>query len=266
MAIVKKDLFEAGLISAFKEVSVAEAITVKPSRVDGTKITFTKMGNVSLKDYTGIVDEDSIETTAIEMLMDKKKYFAVAVDDAEAVFATAELLIPIANEGAYAMKEDVEIAILAEAVKSAKAGNVIGASASKKAITKPEEAYDYIVQMGTNLDNEKVPVMNRFVIARPEFVNMLCKDARVLAHANQQVLPNGITAIDVNGMTVVKNNFVPANAVVAMHNSAIGFGRALDEVETYRSQSAFADVIRGLVVYGLKTLRPEAIAVLHYSI
>ena len=266
MAIVKKDLFEAGLISAFKEVSVAEAITVKPSRVDGKTITFTKMGNVVLHDYTGTIAEDSIETTAITMLMDKKKYFAVAVDDAEQVFATAELLIPVANEGAYAMKEDVETAILGEAVKSAKAGNVIGASASKKAITKPEEAYDYIVQMGTNLDNEKVPVMNRFVIARPEFVNMLCKDARVLAHANQQVLPNGITAIDVNGMTVVKNNFVPANAVVAMHNSAIGFGRALDKVETYRSQSAFADVIRGLVIYGLKTLRPEAISVLHYSI
>ena len=244
MAIVKKDLFEAGLISAFKEVSVAEAITVKPSRVDGKTITFTKMGNVALHDYTGTIAEDSIETTAITMLMDKKKYFAVAVDDAEQVFATAELLIPVANEGAYAMKEDVETAILGEAVKSAKVGNVIGASASKKAITKPEEAYDYIVQMGTNLDNEKVPVMNRFVIARPEFVNMLCKDARVLAHANQQVLPNGITAIDVNGMTVVKNNFVPANAVVAMHNSAIGFGRALDKVETYRSQSSFSDVIK----------------------
>ena len=266
MAIVKKDLFEQAMITSFKEVSVAEAITVKPSRVDGKTITFTKMGNVALHDYTGTIAEDSIETTAITMLMDKKKYFAVAVDDAEQVFATAELLIPVANEGAYAMKEDVETAILGEAVKSAKAGNVIGASASKKAITKPEEAYDYIVQMGTNLDNEKVPVMNRFVIARPEFVNMLCKDARVLAHANQQVLPNGITAIDVNGMTVVKNNFVPANAVVAMHNSAIGFGRALDEVETYRSQSAFADVIRGLVIYGLKTLRPESIAVLHYSI
>ena len=266
MAIVKKDLFEAGLISAFKEVSVAEAITVKPSRVDGKTITFTKMGNVALHDYTGTIAEDSIETTAITMLMDKEKYFAVAVDDADKVFATAELLIPVANEGAYAMKEDVETAILGEAVKGAKVGNVIGTDSAKKAIAKPEEVYDYIVQMGTLLDNEKVPVMNRFVIARPEVVNMLCKDARVLAHANQQVLPNGITAIDVNGMTVVKNNFVPANTVVAMHNSAVGFGKAIDEVETYRSQSAFADVIRGLVIYGLKTLRPEAISVLHYSI
>lgn len=140
MAIVKKELFEQAMLTTFKEVSVAEAITVRPSRVDGTKITFTKMGNVALKDYTGTIDEDSIETTAIEMLMDKKKYFAVAVDDADKVFATAELLIPTANEGAYAMKEDVEKAILAEAVAGAKAGNVIGASASKKAITKPEEA------------------------------------------------------------------------------------------------------------------------------
>ena len=266
MAILKKDLFEAGLIQSFKEISVAEAITRKPSRVDGKTITFTKMGNVALKDYTGTIAEDAINTTAVTIMMDKQKYFAVAVDDVDQVFATAELLLPITAEGAEAMKADVETAILAKAVAGAKAGNVIGASASKKAITKPEEAYDYIVDLGTKLDDEKVPVANRYVIARPEFVNLLCKDARVLAHANMQVLPNGITAIDINGMRVVKNTFVPANTVVVMNNGAIGFGKAIDKVEGYRSQSAFSDVIRGLIVYGLEVLRPEAIAVLHYSI
>lgn len=246
MAILKKDLFEEGLIQSFKEVSVAEAITAKPTRVDGQSATFTVMGAVELKDYEGKVDEDKINTTGIKMLFDKAKYFAVAVDDIDRVQATAELLMPITDEGAYAIKKDVETAILAEAVAGAKAGNVIGSAGAKKSIAKPEDAYDYIVALGEKLDNEVVPVMGRYLLAKPEFVNLLAKDARVLLHANQQVLPNGITTIDINGITVVKNTFVPANQVIVMHNSAVAFAKQIDELETYRSQSAFADVVRGL--------------------
>lgn len=266
MAILKRDLFEEGLIQSFKEVSVAEAITAKPTRVDGQSATFTVMGAVELKDYEGKVDEDKINTTGIKMLFDKAKYFAVAVDDIDRVQATAELLMPITDEGAYAIKKDVETAILAEAVAGAKAENVIGSAGAKKSIAKPEDAYDYIVALGEKLDNEVVPVMGRYLLAKPEFVNLLAKDARVLLHANQQVLPNGITTIDINGITVVKNTFVPANQVIVMHNSAVAFAKQIDELETYRSQSAFADVVRGLVNYGVKTLRPEAIAVLNYTI
>lgn len=246
MAILKRDLFEEGLIQSFKEVSVAEAITAKPTRVDGQSATFTVMGAVELKDYEGKVDEDKINTTGIKMLFDKAKYFAVAVDDIDRVQATAELLMPITDEGAYAIKKDVETAILAEAVAGAKAENVIGTAGAKKSIATPEDAYDYIVALGEKLDNEVVPVMGRYLLAKPEFVNLLAKDARVLLHANQQVLPNGITTIDINGITVVKNTFVPANQVIVMHNSAVAFAKQIDELETYRSQSAFADVVRGL--------------------
>lgn len=264
--IVKKDLFEAGLIQSFKEVSVAEAITQKPSRVDGKSITFTKMGTVELHDYTGSINEDEIETDPIVILMDKQKYFAVAVDDIDQVFSTAELLLPITDEASYAIKENVETAIYAKAVATAKAENVIGTTGAPELLASPEMVYDAIVDLGTKLDDNNVPVVNRYVIAKPEIVNMLAKDPRVLLHANQAVLPNGITAIDINGMKVIKSTFAPANTVVCLHNSAIGFGKALDKVEAYRSQKAFADVLRGLVVYGLETLRPEAIAVLHYNI
>lgn len=266
MAILKKDLFEEGLIQSFKEVSVAEAICARPNKIDGQSATFTVMGTVALKDYEGTVDEDKINTTGIKMLFDKAKYFAVAVDDIDRVQATAELLMPITEEGAYAIKKDVETAIFAEAVAGAKAGNVIGSAGAKKSIAKPEEAYDYIVALGEKLDNEVVPVAGRYLLAKPEFVNLLCKDERVLLHANQQVLPNGITTIDINGITVVKNTFVPANQVIVMHNSAVAFAKQIDELETYRSQKAFADVVRGLVNYGVKTLRPEGIAVLNYTI
>ena len=53
MAILKRDLFEEGLIQSFKEVSVAEAICARPNKIDGQSATFTVMGTVALKDYEG---------------------------------------------------------------------------------------------------------------------------------------------------------------------------------------------------------------------
>jgi hypothetical protein len=50
--------------------------------------------------------------------------------------------------------------------------------------------------------------------------------------------------------------------IVALHQSAIGYGKQIDEMEAMRLESDFADGIRGLLVYGASVLRPEAMAVL----
>lgn len=266
--IVKLDLFEEGLITSFKEVSIAEALTKAPKRTDGKSITFTKLANgVVLKDYTGSIDEDEIETEPITILMNENKYFAVSVDDIDEVMSTVDLLLPITDEASYAIKENVETAIYAKAVDTAHADNVIGTTGAPELLASPEMIYDSVVDLGTKLDNKVVPVTNRFLVASPEFVNQLCKDSRVLMHANVKVLPNGIVdGIDINGMKVVKSTFVPANTAIVMHKDSIGFGKAINKIESYRSQKSFASIIRGLLVYGLETLKPEGLAVLHYNL
>ena len=69
-----------------------------------------------------------------------------------------------------------------------------------------------------------------------------------------------------NGMQVIKSNNVPANKVIALSDKAVGYGKQIDETEAMRLQGAFADGVRGLVQYGVKTLQGEGIAVLHYTI
>ena len=67
-------------------------------------------------------------------------------------------------------------------------------------------------------------------------------------------------------MQIIKTSNCPANQVIALHCSAVGYGKQIDEVEAMRLQNAFKDGIRGLVQYGVKTLLPEGIAVLNYEI
>ncbi len=47
-----------------------------------------------------------------------------------------------------------------------------------------------------------------------------------------------------------------------MHKDAVGFGQLLEKTEAIRGESAFEDIVRGLAVYGCKTLRGEGIAVI----
>ena len=94
---------------------------------------------------------------------------------------------------------------------------------------------------------------------------MLALDKRVVDNA--QVLPNGVVqGMQVNGMQVIKSNLVPAGKVIALNNEAVGYGKQLDELEAIRLEKNFADAIKGLVNFGVKTLRPEAIAVLSYTL
>ena len=174
-------------------------------------------------------------------------------------------MLPITNEQAYKIKEEIDSAVFAEAVRGAKSSNVIGSSSSKKAITTSDEAYDYIVDLGTKLDNNNVPTTGRYLIAKPEFINLLAKDKRVIDNA--VVLANGIVqGMNVNGIQVVKTNLCPANQVIALSNIAVGYGKQIDKVEALRLQSSFSDAVRGLVSYGVKTLQGEGISVLNYEI
>jgi hypothetical protein len=53
---------------------------------------------------------------------------------------------------------------------------------------------------------------------------------------------------------------------VAGHNLAAATAENLTKTETFRSQEAFADVVRGLMVYGHKILRPEALVTCKYNV
>lgn len=266
IASYKQSLWETAIIESYKGISIADVITKKPSRVDATKAVFNTASLTNgLQDYTGTVTFEGANTAAIDLIFNKAKYFAFSVDDIDKAQAAGDVMLPLTADMAYKIKSAIDSAVLTEAVAGAKAGNVIGTVAAKEAITTPSQAYDFIVDLGTKLDDNDVPEVGRFVIAKAEFVNLLAKDVRVMDNA--QVLATGIVqGMEVNGMQVIKSNNTPANTVVALHSSAVGYGKQIDKLEALRIENSFADGLKGLVNFGVKTLQPEGIAVLNYSI
>lgn len=258
----KPTLWEGALIANFHSVSIADVLATRPTDIRGNKVIFNRIAGGALKDYEGQVDWDDINTEPVEMLFDKKKYFAFALDDVDKVQLRSEVMTATTKEHAAVLAEtyDKDFFIALEAGTKIK----IGSSSSKKKVT-PASAYEYIVDMGTELSKKKVPKANRFVTVNAEYLGLLSKDKRFTS--NPRVLENGVVeGQTINGMQVMCSEELPKNVVLANHKSAIGAAKQLEEMEAMRLQSKFADGVRGLCVYGDKVLRDDASVALYYEI
>ena len=73
VANFKATLWEGALLANFHSVSVADAVSIKPTEIQGNKVIFNRVGAGTIKDYEGTIAWDEINTTPIEMTFDKKK-------------------------------------------------------------------------------------------------------------------------------------------------------------------------------------------------
>ncbi len=258
----KPTLWEGALIANFHSLSIADVLATPPSDIKGNKVTFNRVAAGTLKDYTGTVEWADINTTPVDMVFDKKKYFAFALDDVDKVQTKGDVMAATTKEHSAVLSEaydkDFFAALLAGTTMK------IGTSSAKKKVT-PVNAYDFIVDLGTMLSKKKVPKVNRFVTVNADYLGLLSKDKRFTD--NPKVLENGIVEGQViNGMQVMCSEELPANVILASHKSAIGAAKQIEEMEAMRLQDKFADGIRGLCVYGHKVLREDASAALYYEV
>ena len=240
-------IWEARLLAKFHERSVAEVITTAPTKIEGNKIIFNKVSDVAIKDYEGSVSFDDLTTSKVELPLDIKKYWAFKVDDVDAVQAAGALIDPHVTEAAAGLQEATDLAVFTEALKTS--NEVTG-----------EKAYDIIVKANTQLNKNKVPKSDRFIVINAEVLEDLQLDNRFTEHYT--ILENGIMeGAKINGVQLVFSEELNAGsyAILALHKSALGFGKQLQETEAMRLQNAFADGVRGLQVCGTKILREEAI-------
>lgn len=264
VANFKQTLWEGALLANFHSVSVANAISTKPSKINGNKVIFNRVGAGTIKDYEGSISWDDINTTPIEMTFDKKKYFAFSLDDCDKVQLVADVMAATTAEHAAVLAETYDKDFFLTLTAGVKSTNKIGTTSSKKDLSSVN-VYDYIVDLGTILSKNKVPKANRYVTVNSEILGLLSKDRRFTP--NPTVLQNGIVEGQViNGLQVVASEELPANQIVAHYVGAIGAAKQLDEMEAMRLQTSFADGVRGLCMYGSKVLREEAIAVLFYNV
>ena len=156
-----------------------------------------------------------------------------------------------------------------------------GASAIDAASVSPLQA---IARMSRLLDQQFVDSQGRWLVIDPVFMEALKdEDSRLLnSDFGGSGLQNGLVINNLHGFRVYVSNNLPAvgtgpavasttpqadnyGVIVAGHDSAVATAQQINKTETYRDPDSFADIVRGMHLYGRKILRPESIVTLRYQ-
>ena len=142
-----------------------------------------------------------------------------------------------------------------------------------------------VARMGRLLDSQNVDTNGRWLVLDPIFIEMLKdEDSRMLnADFGGSGLQNGLVINNLHGFKVYASNNLPKvgtgagtagttnqntnyGVIVAGHDSAVASAEQINKTETYRDPDSFADIVRGMHLYGRKILRPEALVTAKYNV
>ena len=167
-----------------------------------------------------------------------------------------------------------------------------GGTANNSIVVQPRGAGDGVVtttahaspmavlaRMSRKLDQQFVDKDGRWLVIDPVFAELLKdEDSRIMNSdfvSSSNELKNGMVFSNLHGFKVYMSNNLPAKGngptgatatgsthygvIVAGHSSAVATAEQINKTETYRDPDSFADIVRGMHLYGRKILRPEAL-------
>ena len=156
-----------------------------------------------------------------------------------------------------------------------------GATALSNATVSP---LTVLARMARKMDQANVESRGRWVVLDPVFIEMLKdEDSRMLnGDFGGAGLQNGLVLNNIHGFRVYQSNALPAagtgagtsgttaqstnyGVIVAGQDDAVASAEQINKVENYRDPDSFADIVRGMHLYGRKILRPEALLTARYN-
>jgi hypothetical protein len=176
--------------------------------------------------------------------------------------------------------------------KLTRASFVSGGSSSESLALGVAGTYDVtplqlLNRMTRILDEKHVPTDSRWVVVDPVFVEkMMDENSKFMNHDYQstEALSNGmLTSQKVRGFRMYISNNLPYigtgpgtvdnngssahyGVVVAGYDGAVATATQITKTESYRDPDSFADIVRGMQLYGRKILRPEGLVRAFYNV
>jgi hypothetical protein len=279
---------------ALRKAAVAEAVcnTDYMGEISsfGDTVNIIKEPQIAVADYTRGLAVTSTDLTDQELVLtvDQAKSFSFKIDDLEKRFSHVNFQAIAADNAAYALRDAMDSNILAAISAGATANTGMGTTGTPIDIGFGSGEVDPLNQMSLaakELDEANAPEDGRWFVAAPEWYNALSNSASKLLsvdfNAGQGSIRNGLVASGLlRGFSMYKSNNLPTNdlsgaspagsatAPIALfgHMSSTAAASSMNKVETVRDTGTFSDIVRGLMVWGRKVLRPEVAGKIIYVI
>jgi hypothetical protein len=252
----------------------------------GDKVIIRTTPEISIFDYQKGMDltYSSYESTPVELLIDRGKYYGFPCDDVDKKQADIDFINAWSDDASQRLKIAVDREVLAAMYVGIDSNNTgvsagavsgsynMGATGSPVGIDK-SNVLDYIVDTGAVLAEQDVPESDRWIVIPTWMANLIKKSDlkdTSLTGDNTSPIRNGMIG-SIDGYKIYQsNNFtsVTDGAVTAYHcpfghPTGMTFAAQMTKTETLRNPKAFGDLIRGLMIYGFKLIRAESIGDLY---
>lgn len=218
---------------------------------------------------TGAYDGSDITfqglTSATQSLeIDVANYFAFLVDDVDQAQANVNLMQSYMQEAAFSLADDFDVDVLSE-YANADASNVIP-SISLSA----SNIYETLTTAKKNLSLNDVPSIGRWAVLSPDEITLLENSTEFTAASDLGDSTKrtgfvgriaGLEVFESNNLAEVSNT----RFLVYGYNGAITAADQIVKTEAGRSEKKFSDFVKGLHVYGLKTVRAKGLGVITAS-
>jgi len=279
---------------ALRKASVAEAICntdyMGEIKSFGDTVNIVQEPQITVSDYTrgATASSTALTDNELQLVVDQAKYFQFQLDDIEKRFSHINFQSVASDNAAYKLKDALDSNVLeymaadAQVATAANArGGTVASHATPIDIGFGTGEVDPLNEMSTSaklLDEQNAPEEGRFFVGAPKWYDMLSNTSSKLLsvdyNAGKGSLRNGLVASGlVRGFQMYKSNNLlttdnassnPAGTATDPVNtwgqmSSTSCASQLKIVESLRSTTTFADIVRGLMVFGRKTLRSECL-------
>lgn len=240
----------------------------------GDTVHIQKIGDVTVKDYGAeAIEYQKLDGETDTLVINQKKYFAFMVDDIEKVQANIAYMQKYLNQAKKACVLVQDTFLLGKAADTA-TKNQMG----EVTLTKTN-AYDTLIDLRTLLaDASAIDASGLgadgkrpFLVVNPKIGGIIRKceqftHATAIGDANIRKGSIGTFAgFDIKESTNLKES-TEKTLIMAGTTEAITFASQIVKMDTLRDKDSFSDLVRGLYVYGAKTVQPTCLATANITV
>lgn len=262
--------FEENLVYAQPTVANTDYQGVLSAMGDTVHVGTIGRPTVRAYDKTEDLVTEDVNVTTSDLVVDQGAYFNFRVNDVDALQAAGPLRDPAMSEAAIGLRDSVDTyagsTIAAGVLAAHKLGSTDVVDGTDKPGAGQVSAWTVLLKLREKLNLASVPTIGRYVIVDAAFESALLQDdrfVRVDASGTDQGLRNGIVGRAL-GFDVLLSNNVPTTSgrstIIAGVPAAYSMVTQINQVEAAREEKRFADIVKGLMIYGSKVFRPEGLA------
>lgn len=223
----------------------------------GDTVKIGTIGDIDVNDYVKndtTIDPQELDGTQQELVIDKAKYFAFKIDDIDVAQQRPKLMDEAMRQASRALSSEMDeyLAGFHEDAGTKESYDPID-------IENVSDFMGTVNQLLSEKDND--PAETRYIIVPPWLEKHIVASYQGNTQSSS-VMTNGNVG-RYFGLNVMVSNNVPTDGqgkhyVTALTSRAITLAEQIMRTEAYRPENSFSDAVKGLHVYGAKTVEPDA--------